>query len=186
MIFYLFLIVAVTALGLTILYLCRRLVVEAVEKQAAVERLTLVRDSIRSTLIPLVWALDEADPDRGDLNRDARGLQVRLRYYLHQAIVEVQTALGEDDMKMSETIVQVRDVLPPRRLPRYPQVPPYLATPEDVAHVDQGVRRVMDAIPGPGNVEVPEQVVEEARRQVDDWALQELADQDLEADRRDQ
>lgn len=88
-------------------------------------------------LVPLTWTWDAVEtlaetttqvpPHSGDT--------VRLRHYLLACFQEIQKTLLQDDVEMTETMAEARSATPPRRLPRYPQTPPYLARPEDVAGV---------------------------------------------------
>lgn len=85
--------------------------------------------ALTEVVTPLSWAWDEFGAE-GDS---------RLRHHLTQALVTVQGGLAADDVEMTDRMAEVPDA--PRRLPRYPQVPPFLATPEDVAQVPAAMAR---------------------------------------------
>ena len=80
-------------------------------------------DALNDVLTPITWAWNEW----------AVGDDPRLRHHLTQALVSVQAGLAADDVEMTDRMAEVPDA--PRRLPKYPQVPAFLATPEDVAQV---------------------------------------------------
>ncbi len=88
--------------------------------------------NVEDLLVPLTWAWD-LGPRPGTDGVD------RLRAYLTAAYTEAQKALLKDDVEMTDAIEAARLHAPPRRLPKYPQVPPYLATPEDAAGFAFGV-----------------------------------------------
>lgn len=56
-----------------------------------------------------------------------------VRHHLVNAFVSLRLALDLDDEEMAQVIEMAAE--PPRRLPRYPQVPPFLASPEDAAQI---------------------------------------------------
>lgn len=85
----------------------------------------------RSTVAPLAWSWDIVEA--GSLDGLLPVAVTRLRHFLVSAFSSIQQAADMDDLAMAETMERVPE--PPRRLPRYPQVPPYLASPEDVANI---------------------------------------------------
>lgn len=88
------------------------------------DRLT---EAVVEVLTPLTWAWEEF------------GDEPRLKHHLTQALVTLRAGLGADDVEMADRMASVP--LAPRRLPRYAQVPPFLATPEDVASVPAAMAR---------------------------------------------
>lgn len=93
-----------------------------------------LRQHAESVLIPLGWIRDLIGAEAGDVLLPA----ARLQAYLTQAYVEVQLSLLLDDVEMTDLVHDATAILPPRRLPKYPQTPPFLATPEDIAGVPTG------------------------------------------------
>lgn len=95
------------------------------EALAAVGRL----GSAHAALVPLTWSWEILEGGRLPTGGDV----TKLRHHLVNVFSTLQVALDQDDLAMAETMATIPE--PPRRLPRYPQVPPYLASPEDVANV---------------------------------------------------
>lgn len=87
--------------------------------------------ALRALLVPLGWTY-EMVMDQADVHPE---FVARLRVYLHAIYGDVQGGLFATDVEMAEHRDAAALMDPPRRLPRYPQVPPYLATVEDVAGV---------------------------------------------------
>lgn len=85
--------------------------------------------SAAQAVVPLTWAWDVVE---SSVAGETPSVQ-KLRHYLVNAFTSLQLALDRDDLAMTEAMESVPE--PPRRLPRYPQVPPYLASPADVANV---------------------------------------------------
>lgn len=83
-------------------------------------------------LVPLTWTYDAVT---GSAPGSIAVHPDRLRHYLVACYIEVQRALLKDDVEMTELLGAARTQPQPRRLPSRPQVPPFLATPEDVAGV---------------------------------------------------
>lgn len=110
-----------TVVALAAAELLRR---EAVKNEKALlkaeSELRHARADIHGAILPLVWMLD--------LQED----QPRIGTYATTALVSVRDALGATDVEMADLVDHARLVGPPRRLPKYPQTPPFLATPEDV------------------------------------------------------
>ncbi len=96
------------------------------EAQAAVFERTRIEERTRDLLVPLGWIWDHLDADLRDLVPDAR-----LRLYLVATYSTIQEALQADDLEMAEAMEAARLHDAPRRMPRYPQVPAFLARPED-------------------------------------------------------
>lgn len=94
----------------------------------AQEELARTKDAVRRLTVPLGWAY--VLPSVYDHPENVNPMR-ELRHYLVAIYAEVQDALHADDVQMAEVRDQAAMVDPPRRLPRYPQVPPYLATVED-------------------------------------------------------
>jgi len=90
------------------------------ETDAAEFERTRITQHVEDILVPLTWAWDLGPREGFD------GID-RLRVYLVAAYLEAQKALLLDDVEMTEQIIAARVAVPPRRLPRYPQVPPFLA-----------------------------------------------------------
>lgn len=84
----------------------------------------------REAIAPLSWAWDVVETMTGGVGGT---VATKLRHYLVSAFSSIQMAADLDDLGMAETMETVPE--PPRRLPRYPQVPPYLASPADVANI---------------------------------------------------
>lgn len=117
------------------------------ERDEALGRLECARRSLQ----PLQWAYD-FNQGYLDLPHADAAASARMRHYLAALYSDLQDALGLDDVQMAEVRDRMRMTDPPRRLPKYPQIPPYLATPEDA--VQRGV--------GPATVET-------AREMAEDW-----------------
>lgn len=101
------------------------------ESQANLHRAAEVearaKGHVERMVVPLTWAWIEGQDDP------------RLRHALIAAFSEVQAILAVEDVEMADRIEAAPE--PPRRLPRYAPVPPYLATPEDVAGVPAAMAR---------------------------------------------
>ena len=80
--------------------------------------------ALRSMVTPLAWVHLSNVDDR------------LVRHGAAAAFEAVRMGLALDLDEMGGLMSEVPD--PPRRMPRYPQVPPYLARPEDVAQVPSG------------------------------------------------
>lgn len=81
---------------------------------------------VRQAFTPLKWAWDLLGDEAFSSSPTARWLRV----YLASVIGTLQDALAAEDATVAEWLEKVPE--PPRRLPKYPQIPPYLARPEDV------------------------------------------------------
>lgn len=99
----------------------------AVEKASAEFEVARLTQHAEDLLVPLTWTWDFLG-DRNVLGEDGR-----LRAYLVACYIEVQRALLKDDVEMTDAMVEARTHPQPRRLPVRPQVPPFLASPADVA-----------------------------------------------------
>lgn len=97
------------------------------ERDAAIFERTRIEDRARDILVPLTWAWDLVEDESGRFD------DIRARLYLVAAYTEIQKALLLDDVGMTEAIEEARGHEAPRRMPRYPQTPPYLASAQDVA-----------------------------------------------------
>lgn len=126
-------ILGLMALAIGLAFRSRDLALELAEAKAdadanafEVARLTQHAEDL---LVPLTWTWDhvEADP--------VEGFGPRLRAYLVACYLEVQKMVLKDDVEMADVMVEAREHPQPRRLPTRPQVPPFLARPEDVAGV---------------------------------------------------
>lgn len=126
--------------------------VEAEGREAkAIFESARVQDRMNDLLVPLGWVWG-AMKDQDAAPHGA----ARLRLYLVAAYTEVQKGLLLDDLEMAEALERAALVDPPRRLPRYPQVPAFLASPEDVAGVPA-------ALQGPLSDEATHPLIEEGR-----------------------
>ena len=147
------LLAGLAVLGLAIAYLNRKRLeamahARTLDAELAGLRVEAKRrsDALADVLTPITWAWEEFDG--GDL---------RLRHHLTQALTTLQAGLAADDVEMTDRMAEVQD--PPRRLPKYPQVPAFLATPEDVAQVP--LQMVKDLTP----VEVRQAEIEAIQRE---------------------
>jgi len=84
-------------------------------------------DHATDAIEPLAWAWDVVE---SSVAGETPSVQ-KLRHFFIGAFRSVQAAAGLDDLEMADVMARVSE--PPRRLPKYPQVPTYLASPEDVA-----------------------------------------------------
>lgn len=108
-----------------------------------------LRGRIQDLLVPLTWSWDllEADPDHPN--------HAPLRAYLMAVYIEAQKALEADDPYMTEAILAARETPQPRHLPKAPQVPPFLARPEDIVGLGEAIlSRPMPIAPPVGPVNV--------------------------------
>lgn len=126
-------ILGLMALAIGLAFRSRDLALELAEAKAdadanafEVARLTQHAEDV---LVPLTWAWDW-DPAGA-----ASPHQARLRAYLVACYLEVQKMVLKDDVEMADVMVEARTHPQPRRLPTRPQVPPFLASPADVAGV---------------------------------------------------
>lgn len=101
------------------------------ERDEAIVKASNATDALKALLIPLGWTY-EMVMDQADVHPE---FVARLRVYLHAIYGDAQGGLQANDVEMAEYRDAAALMDPPRRLPRYPQVPPYLATVEDVAGV---------------------------------------------------
>lgn len=98
---------------------------------------------VYASITPLVWAWVEDTPQAA----------TRRRVFLMSVFRNIQSALLLDDGMMGDQIEATPE--PPRRMPTRPQVPPYLATAEDLAHVPALVQDIIvarDAVDAADNV----------------------------------
>lgn len=88
----------------------------------------IARFALAQMIVPLVWMerADLASPQGQRLHRSA----------LLQVFGMAQAGLGETDAEMGERVEVVAE--PPRRLPKYPIIPPWIASPQDVASRGMG------------------------------------------------
>jgi hypothetical protein len=95
--------------------------------------------ALRGLAVPLGWAyaMNEQAGPTVDI-----GAVRRFRQYLASIYSYVQMGLTYTDVQMAELRDECALADAPRRMPRYPQVPPYLATPEDVARVGLSPERI--------------------------------------------
>lgn len=90
----------------------------------AEDRAVAMRSAAIASVVPLswLWQMVEA-PEAVD---DARA-----RIYLAQAFEAIREAIAADEATMADLVEEALDRAQPRRLPRYPQIPSYIASPED-------------------------------------------------------
>lgn len=81
----------------------------------------------REALVPMAHAWDHVETRTFENMVEESSV---LRHFLVATFRSIQDATGLDDLEMAEALEAAPE--PPRRLPKYPQVPTYLASPEDV------------------------------------------------------
>lgn len=101
------------------------------DRDAAIFERTRIEDRARDLLVPLTWIWDSTD-QVSERDFSAALPRDRARLYLVAAYTEVQKALLLDDVEMTDALEQARGQEPPRRMPRYPQTPPFLASVADI------------------------------------------------------
>lgn len=77
----------------------------------------MVEERMKIVFIHLVWAFRETEG--------------RPRYFVGKALAEVQNALTYEDLQMGDLMTQVTD--PPKVIPTRPVLPPWIASPDDIA-----------------------------------------------------
>lgn len=98
-----------------------------------------MEDGLIGLVRPLVWTWDLVS----DIETEHPEFVARVKAYLTSAFSLTADGLGSEDVEMAEIIEHARAADPPRRIPKYPQVPPYLATPEDAVMIPKGPRPSM-------------------------------------------
>lgn len=124
--------VVIAVLAAAVLILVIRLVAEVLESRRLRRELG-TRSSevdnlvcrVQDALVPLRWSWSLLSDPGYTLSSTA----TRLRHHLALVVIGLQKALGWNDFTMAEWLDTVPE--PPRRLPRYPVVPAYLASAED-------------------------------------------------------
>lgn len=87
------------------------------------ETLDRTRTRLEATLTSMVWTFRWSEQEAAE----------RPRAYMAHGIEYVRQALDVDFVRMGEIIEEIEATyVPPRRMPRYPQIPPYLAGEADV------------------------------------------------------
>lgn len=104
----------------------------AVEKASAEFEVARLTQHAEDLLVPLTWTYDHVEAIGEHEPASTFG---RLRAYLVACYLEVQKMILKDDVEMTDAMAEARSAQPPRRLPRYPQTPPFLARPEDAAGI---------------------------------------------------
>lgn len=109
-------------------------------------------EALRDMGVPLGWAYNLVM----DIGQEHPEFVARARAYLVPLYLLIQRGIQATDVEMATYRDDAALIDPPRRLPKYPIIPPYLATVEDVAGV-------------PGMLQAGPVSVEDAARFAETW-----------------